>query len=304
LQDLSRLALWCLMRLPPLNAIRAFEAVCRQGSISKAAEELGVVRGAVRQQLATLEAHYSQKLFERTGRALLPSAKARALAEAASAAFDILDRASSAMENSGRIGIRLGVPSAFAIWWLMPRVADMQRAMGTIHVDIVPMSVAEPLSLHPDLDGVIMGGEYRPAVGITAYRFMDDEFGPVATPALAASLEGDPSRLGELTILAGRSAPRLWNDWVSESGHNAPVVGREQVFEDLVLALGAARSGLGVAIAPRASIEDDLARGSLVAPFGFIQRVGGSSFCCRAADARTKPFLDLKQWLIHAGGFH
>ncbi|MDC9832368.1 LysR substrate-binding domain-containing protein [Rhizobium binxianense] len=289
------------MRLPPLNAIRAFEAVCRRGSILKAAEELNVVRGAVRQQIATLENHVGRKLFTRDGRRLVPTVQASAFAAAAGAAFDILQRAASELEGSVPSRIRLGVPSAFAVWWLMPRVADMQASLGDTAVDIVPMAVAEPLQIHPELDAVIMGGEYRPAAGITALRFMEDEFGPVVTAALAATLSSDPASMAALTMLASRSVPKLWDEWFAESGTPPVTFSRVQEFVDLLLALGAARSGLGVALAPRASIEDDLQRGRLVAPYGFISRPSGYSLCCRAPDAKRPAFAALSGWLLRCG---
>ncbi|MGO8657919.1 transcriptional regulator, partial [Rhizobium ruizarguesonis] len=86
----------------------------------------------------------------------------------------------------------------------MPRVAGMQASLGDT-VDIVPMTMVEPLQMHPELDAVIMGGEYRPAAGITALRFMADEFGPVTTLTLAATLSKDPAAMGALTMLASRS---------------------------------------------------------------------------------------------------
>ncbi|TCA10339.1 LysR substrate-binding domain-containing protein [Rhizobium leguminosarum] len=288
------------MRLPPLNAIRAFEAVCRHGSILKAAEELNVVRGAVRQQIDTLENHFGRKLFLRDGRRLIPTLQASAFAAAASAAFDILQRAASELEGVVPGRIRLGVPSAFAVWWLMPRAADMQASLGDT-VDIVPMTVVEPLQMHPELDAVIMGGEYRPAAGITALRFMEDEFGPVATPSLAGTLSSGPAVMGALTMLVSRSVPKLWDEWFAESGTPPAVFSRAQEFEDLLLALGAARSGLGVALAPRASIEDDLKRGHLVAPYGFISRPSGYSLCCRTPDAKRPAFAALAGWLLRCG---
>jgi DNA-binding transcriptional LysR family regulator len=288
------------MRLPPLNAVRAFEAVCRHGSILKAAEELKVVRGAVRQQIATLENHFGRKLFTRDGRRLVPTPRASAFAQASSAAFDILLRAASELEGVVPGRIRLGVPSAFAVWWLMPRVAGMQASLGDT-VDIVPMTMVEPLQMHPELDAVIMGGEYRPAAGITALRFMADEFGPVTTPALAAALSKDPAAMGALTMLASRSVPKLWDEWFAESGTPPVVFSRAQEFEDLLLALGAARSGLGIALAPRASIEDDLQHGHLVAPYGFISRPSGYSLCCRTPDAKRPAFAALSGWLLRCG---
>ena len=289
------------MRLPPLNAVRAFEAVCRHGSILKAAEELNVVRGAVRQQIAALENHFGRKLFMREGRRLVPTGEAYAFAEASGAAFDILQRAASEFESAGTGRLRVGVPSAFAVWWLMPRVADMQAGLGDLLVDIVPMTVVEPLQKHPELDAVIMGGEYRPAAGITALRFMEDEFGPVATPALAAMLSKDPTAMAAQTMLVSRSAPKLWDEWFAESATPPVAFSRRQEFEDLLLALGAARSGLGIALAPRASIEDDLERGRLVAPYGFISRPSGYSLCCRKPDAKRPAFAALSGWLLRCG---
>ncbi|CAN7179875.1 LysR substrate-binding domain-containing protein [Rhizobium sp. LjRoot258] len=289
------------MRLPPLKAVRAFEAVCRHGSILGAAAELGVVRGAVRQQLAILESYFCEKLFERDGRKLAATAKAARFAEAANAALVVLERAAAEFAGGERRRIRLGVPSAFAIWWLMPRLANMQAALGSVDVDIVPVSIVEPLSLHPELDAVIMGGEYRPAAGVTAVKFMEDEFGPVATPDLADRIAEDPAHMAEITALVSRSALTLWQEWFAESGTQAVTFRRKQEFEDLPLALGAARSGVGVVLAPRAAIEDDLQRNLLAAPYGFVRRPAGYSLSCRNADAKKPAFTALRDWLLRSG---
>lgn len=289
------------MRLPPLNAIRAFEAVCRLGSVLHAAEELGVVRGAVRLQIATLENHFGEKLFTRDGRRLVPTERARDLAEAATAAFSLLQHASADFRNGTTRKLRLGVPSAFGIWWLMPRMGSLQDAMDSMEVDIVPMVVAEPILKHPELDAVIMGGEYRSSAGVAAVRFMEDEYGPVAAPSLVAGFGKDPSTMSKATMLVSRSVPKLWEEWFAESGTPPVDFVRRLEFEDLLLALGAARSGLGVALAPRASIEDDLARNVLAAPFGFIRRPAGYSFCCRTTDLRKPGFAAIRDWLVRAG---
>lgn len=268
----------------------------------RAAAELGVVRGAVRLQIAALENHFGEKLFRREGRRLVPTAKAQAFAEAATAALELLRHAATELQTGGAGRLRLGVPSAFGIWWLMPRVADLQKALGDAEVDIVPMSVVESLAMRPEFDAVIMGGEYRPSPGIKAVRFMDDEFGPVASPHVAAALGVYPQNMARATGLVSRSVPKLWEEWFAESGTPPVTFQRVQEFEDLLLALGAARSGLGVALAPRASIEDDLARNILVAPFGFIGRPAGYSLCCRTSDAGKQRFVALRDWLISAGG--
>ena len=287
--------------LPPMNALRAFEAVTRCGSILKAAADLGVVRGAVRQQIATLEAHFGTALFRRDGRSLVLTEPGRAYAEAVASAFAILARASAELDTRRRGTLKLGVPSAFAVWWLMPRLAALQAALPQVEIDIMPMTVVEALSRHPELDAVIMGGEYHPSPDITATRFMADEFGPVAAPDLASRLAAGPAGLAAMTGLTSRSAPTLWDDWFAESGTPPVRFARLQVFEDLLLAIGAARSSIGVAIAPRTAVEDDIARGSLAAPWGFTRRPGGYSLCRRKADAASPPLAALAGWLVAAG---
>ncbi|MGO8470346.1 LysR substrate-binding domain-containing protein, partial [Rhizobium leguminosarum] len=77
----------------------------------------------------------------------------------------------------------------------------------------------------------------------------------------------DPAAMGALTMLVSRIVPKLWDEWFAESGTPPVVFSLAQEFEDLLLALAAARSGLGIALAPSASIKDDLKRGNLVAPY-------------------------------------
>ncbi|MGY5806773.1 LysR substrate-binding domain-containing protein [Rhizobium sp. LEGMi198b] len=290
-------------RLPPMNALRAFDAVARRGSILKAADELGVARGAVRQQLAVLQTFFGIDLFQRDGRRLVLTEKGRAFADSVGIAFGILARASAEFAAGERRTLRLGVPSAFAVWWLMPRIADLQAALPDVDVDIIPMATVESLALHPDFDAVIMGGEYRPARDITAIRFMEDEFGPVATPDLAArlGLAVGVEALAGAVALTSRSASRLWDDWFAESGHVPARFARTREFEDLLLAIGAARSGVGVAIAPRTAIVDDIDRRTLVAPYGFIRRPAGYSLSVRSSDAKGTAFVRLADWLVGAG---
>jgi DNA-binding transcriptional LysR family regulator len=292
-----------------LNALRAFDAVVRRGSILQAAEELGVVRGAVRRQLAVLEAHVGVPLFERDGRRLIPTKKGKLFADAVGTAFGILARASAELSAGERRTIHLGVPSAFAVWWLMPRIADLQATLPDVDIDVIPMPVVEPLPRRPDLDAVIMGGEYRPAPEIVAIRFMEDEFGPVAVPAIAVGLGPtvhpnpgkDMAVLANAVVLSSRAAPQLWDDWLVESGRKPIHFARRREFEDLLLTLAAARSGLGIAIAPRAAIGEDLKRGILAAPYGFIGRPAGYSLSIRGVDAEDSALAGLANWLVGAG---
>lgn len=282
-----------------MNALKAFEAVGRCGSLNRAAAELGVVRGAIRQQLAILESHFGRPLFVRSGRRLELSEEGAAYFHEVGAAFAALRRASDALaRTTGQL--RFGVPSAFAMWWLMPRLSSLEAAMAPTEFAIVPLPAVRSLAEMPHLDAVIMGAEFRPSDDVAAVRFLEDEFGPVVAPKLAAGLGGasDASALAPLTAIVAGTAPTLWNDWLEETGRPPVAFARTVRLEDLVLTLASARAGNGVTIAPKASIEDDLAAGRLVAPFGFHVRAEGYHVCYRKQDPSARVIRRLVDWLV------
>lgn len=289
--------------LPPMNALRAFEAVARCGSLNAAATELGVVRGAVRQQLAVIEAHFGRPLFMRSGRRLQLTEEAGVYFADVTAAFAMLRRASDALTRASGT-LRFGVPSAFAMWWLMPRLSRLEAAMGGQAFTIVPLPAVRPLGELPDIDAVIMGAEFRPAAEITAVRFLEDEFGPVGAPSLLGNFPGqdDISSLASLTAIVAGTAPTLWADWSSETGRSPAAFARTTHLADLVLALASARAGNGITIAPKASIEDDLASGRLIAPFGFHTRPAGYHVCYHARDTAARAIRRFVDWLVNEAG--
>lgn len=283
--------------LPPMNALRAFEAVARCGSLNAAAAELGVVRGAVRQQLAIIESHFGRPLFVRSGRRLQLTEEASIYFAEVTAAFARLRRASQAFERASGT-LRFGVPSAFAMWWLMPRLARLEAAMGTQSFTIVPLPAVRSLADLPEIDAVIMGAEYAPAADVTAVRFLKDEFGPVSAPSLLGNIgKHDVAALAPLTAIVAGTASTLWQDWFNETGHPPVTFARTTQLADLVLALASARAGNGVTIAPKASIEDDLASGRLIAPLGFHDRPAGYHVCYRSRDTAAPAIRRFVDWL-------
>lgn len=284
--------------LPPLNALRVLDALARCGSLRGAAAELGVVPGAVRQQLTGLEDYFGTTLFTReAGRVRLTTAGKR-LADATGVALTIIGRAAEEVSSrTNRQRLKLGIPMPMAMAWFIPRLPSLLAEAETIDIDIVPISVSATLSDMPDLDAMIVGGEYRPLPDVVATSFMVDEFGPVTGSSFAA-----PALLEDMTAIVARDVPYLWDDWFRESV-NAPLRFRKRSeIADLTLAISAAKAGLGVTIAPRASVEAELASGQLSAPLGFVERPSGYRLCCRIVDADTKPIAKLRSWLIHEGG--
>lgn len=287
--------------MPSLNALRALDAVARHGGVRAAADHLGVVPGAVRQQMTTLEDQLGLPLFHRDRGRLTPNASGQRLADAVAVAFGIIARAAEELSSKGhRHRLRLGVPMPMAVDWLMPRMGQLQQDLSTLDVDVVPVDVRRALSEMPELDALIVGGEYRPLPDVDATPFMDDAFGPVHVPGLGVA--GGPADLWHgMAALVATDVGYLWDDWFHESGQAPIRFVKRLEMADLTLALSAARHGLGVTIAPLAAVRSDIEQGRLVAPAGFSTRPVGFRFCCRMADRDQPPIASLRAWLCQVG---
>ncbi|WP_439617292.1 LysR family transcriptional regulator [Shinella sp.] len=288
----------------PLNALRAFDAVARRGSLRAAAEELRVVPGAVRQQMASLEDSLGVALLSREGGRVALTHAGRRFADAVAVALDILTRAADEITDAERRRrIRLGAPMPLAANWLIPRLPRLMADLPALEIDIIPVDVAFTLADRPDLDALIVGGEYRPLPDIAAFGFMKDEFGLVGTPAEAAKLQSamDGDEASAAVAIVARDVAYLLDDWFRESGTPPLRFHKRFETETLDLAIAAAKAGLGIVAAPRASIERELAEGTLVAPLGFVARPVGYRLCCRNMDAEGKAILALRAWLTREG---
>ncbi|MCV3768131.1 LysR substrate-binding domain-containing protein [Rhizobium sp. TRM95796] len=288
----------------PLNAVRVFDAVARCGSLRAAAEQLGVVPGAVRQQMASLEDNLCVTLLAREGGRVTLTDAGRRFADAAAVALNILIRAADEISDAGRRQrIRLGVPMPMATKWLMPRLSRLMEDLPKLDIDIIPVDLAFTLADRPDLDALIAGGEYRPLPDIAAFSFMKDEFGLVGAPVEADKLlvASNTTKIAATTAIIARDTAHLLDDWFRESGMPPLRFQKRYETETLDLAIAAAKAGLGIVAAPRASIEGELEENKLVAPFGFVTRPVGYRLCCRSVDADGMAIGSLRKWLMHEG---
>ncbi len=257
--------------LPPLNAIRAFEAAARLASFKQAADELGVTHGAVSRQIRLLEDWLGPPpLFRRMNRrvVLLP-AGIELLAEAAPA----LDRlAAAARRHKGRQDdrsttiLRVNALATFSLRWLLPRLDSLRAAHPDIEVRLTTSN--EPLdALAEPFDVVIRGGPDT-FHDFTTRRLFDEHRLPVCSPRLLQRVPlMNVSDLEKHTLLHVTTMPRLWQDWLIMAGSPNLLPAASLTLDHFYLTIQAAIDGLGVAMGPSALIEDDLAAARLVAPF-------------------------------------
>ncbi|HEY1928009.1 MAG TPA: transcriptional regulator GcvA [Caulobacteraceae bacterium] len=258
-------------RLPPLNALRAFESAARHLNFSRAAEELAVTPGAVSQQIQNLEDYVGAALFKRTPRGLLLTDSAQTALPALREAFDRLAEAASLLTAAvdGR-RLTLTAPPSFAAKWLVPRLGRFEAAHPQVDVWLsADMELVDFAASDVDLAVRYGPGPYP---GLEAIRLLNETVIPVMSPELAASnpvrAPGDLARhilLHDGSSNADESCPD-WQMWLAARGVRGVDATRGPRFNQSSLVIEAAVSSRGVALAKRTLAQDDLDAGRLVAP--------------------------------------
>lgn len=258
-------------RLPPLNALRAFEAAARHLNFSRAADELSVTPGAVSQQIQNLEDYVGAALFKRTPKGLLLTDAAQTALPALREAFDRLAEAASLLTAAvdGR-RLTLTAPPSFAAKWLVPRLGAFEQAHPQVDVwlsagiELVDLTAGE-------VDVAIRYGAGR-YPGLEVHRLITETVIPVVSPELIKEnpLEG-PQDLAHHVLLHDGS-PDLddscpdWSMWLAARGLKGVDGQRGPRFNQSSLVIEAAMNGRGVALAKRTLAQADLEAGRLVAP--------------------------------------
>jgi DNA-binding transcriptional LysR family regulator len=271
-------------RLPPLSALRAFEAVARLGSVGRAAEELGRTHGAVSKQLQALRLDAGVALFDKVGTGLAPNAAGLRLAEAVGRAFDDLGKAYGEVMREARApALRIACSASFAMGWLAPRLSRFSERYPDVRLQL-SMTSAREMREERDADLVILWDRapYPAEDRARAIRLADANFGPVAAPDYPVE-----RRDGVLHIerkIAHDHTAGAWAQWSGLSGLavEAPA---QITFPHTHLCLQAAAAGMGVAVAERRLAGADLAAGRLVAVAEFASFSDGFA----ALPHRTRP---------------
>jgi LysR family transcriptional regulator, glycine cleavage system transcriptional activator len=290
-------------RLPPLNAVKAFEAAARLGSFSRAAAELGVTHGAVSRQIRTLEDWLGTRLFRRTSRNAVPTEAGMLLLAEATPALDRLAEAAQRAQGGGRASgvLRLSALPTFAMRWLIPRLPEFQRAHPEIELGLVSASTAAE-QFRMEADAIISGPTRQP--GWTGKRFLGEARIPLLSPTLMRRLPlRSPQDLTRHTLLHAATLREAWPRWLAAAGHSGLQPAREQVFEHFYFAIQAALEGLGVIMGPVALVGEELRDGRLLAPIREpVLRTRGYFIYTPRATREAPALAALRQWLIEAGG--
>lgn len=279
------------MKLPALTAFRYFDVAARTESFARTAEILNVTHGAVSRQVRLLEESLGLQLFERRNRALFLTNAGRTLHATTQALFEQLEGTVQRLQQQAREGVLvLSCEPTLAMKWLIPRLPAFHAAHPDIHLHL--FAAGGPVNFVRDgIDLALRRDDFPRDAGTHSLKVCDEWVGPVCSPAAA------DRPLSQQSLLHTATRPDAWPNWLRLSGQSAKGAQRAD-YEHFYLCIQAAVAGLGVAMASRLMVADELASGQLQAPFGFV--ADGSSYHLLSpnafeADSAQQRFA---QWLM------
>jgi LysR family glycine cleavage system transcriptional activator len=302
-------------KLPPLNALKAFEAAARHLSFNKAAQELCVTQGAVSRQIQVLEKHFGTLLFRRMSRSVEMTEQGRLLFPSVRYALDELEKASRRIKGADRSRVlTISSSPTFAMKWLYPRLFKFSEREPDIEIRTITTVEVVDFS-RDDIDVALRIGRFDPTDnvtgprinytsmgeprGIKVARLMDDKPIPVCSPSFLA--KHGPFRsladLDEDRLIYMASRLDEWHDWYRAEGLSPPV-SRKHVYGHFYLGVEAALRGLGIALVPHVHVQDDIAAGDLVVPLKCeTETKGAYYFLCRSRQWSVPKIAAFRKWL-------
>jgi LysR family glycine cleavage system transcriptional activator len=289
--------------LPPLAAVRAFEAAARHGSFTKAAAELGMTQAAVSYQVKLLEDRVGAPLFLRLPKKVVLSEAGKRLAPPVSEAFQRLEAAFAAMRETSDSVLSITAIMSFATNWLVPRLGSFQLAHPGIAVRLETSHLLVDFSREEIDVGIRTGRGSWP--GLRAHLLMPNEFTPLCSPTLLArsgKLRA-PADLLQLPLLDWRD--EWWRQWFALAGIADPKPAPFPTVQlESQLMLGqAAMAGQGVAILSPAYFAADIAAGRLVQPFDLVGRSESSFYLVYPQERQNVPKIRaFRDWMLKEVG--
>jgi LysR family glycine cleavage system transcriptional activator len=285
--------------LPPLTALRAFEAAARLSSFKAAAAELFVTPTAISHQIRQLETHLGVRVLDRSPRAVTLTAEGGWLFQATVSGFAEISKALARIRNSQDPAVlTLSSTSAFLNQWIVPRLDELRALLPGADLRLHASDALVDLRS----GGIEVAIRYGrgPFVGAASVKLRDDVFAPVCSPRLGLSAPEDIRTL-PLIHIDGRQVPRPspdWPRWCAEAGLSGVDTAVGTRFSDSTMAVQAAIAGQGVAIVSLVLVADALSAGLLVAPVG--PRLDGGTYHFAVApdlDARAD-IVVLRDWFL------
>jgi LysR family transcriptional regulator, glycine cleavage system transcriptional activator len=293
--------------MPPLNALRAFEAAARHLSLTKAAQELHVTAGALSHQIRGLEEVLGVKLFERRVRSIALTPAGKLLYPGLQTGFTHIQEAVAGLDVAGNARVLvISTPPGFTAKWLAPRL--YRFASGYPDIDVRVSSSFGYANFRTDgVDAAVrnLASETAPDPALMTEKLIDLSFVPVCSPRLIETHGpfSGPDALKRVPLihddtLISRSSVPTWADWFKRAGIDGVDVARGLRFNSSDHALDAAGEGAGVLLAHDLLAYDDLRTGRLVIPIELRLRTGRAYyFVCPPSRSGRDDIQAFRAWM-------
>jgi LysR family transcriptional regulator, glycine cleavage system transcriptional activator len=277
------------MYLPSMNALRAFEAAARLGSVSKAAAELNLTRSAISHQLRFLESELGTKLVKREGRGIALTPAGRRYARQIQRAFSLLREPPSAAGTTSLTGtLRVACVSGFCTYWLSRHIDDFHRLHPDLQLEVIrPAHLADVTSGAAHIYIVFGHGDW-PGRWVELVAALD--FFPVCSPSLLNKAGGlsSPDDLARCTLLH-LIDPTDWRRWLGAARTRSVDPDSGIYFSDIHFVISATLAGQGVAMGDDLICAQALRQGQLIRPFAFNISGTGSYYFVAEHDVVEQP---------------
>lgn len=291
-----------MRKLPPLSAVRSFEAAARHVSFTRAATELCVTQGAISKQVATLEAWLGTRLFKRTASQIELTDAGQSYLASVTTALDRISVASTQlMAHATPTALRLSAPPTFTMRWLIPRLSSFQRQRPEAEIKLTT-SIA-PVNFQEQAYDVAIRGANKALPGLHSVPFMTEIILPVChTDLIPQGRLTSASELSRHTLISYDTEPLPWTDWLKTAG--VPTLRPINMlhFEQMYFALQAAAEGLGVVLVPLFLVADEIIAGRLCTPLGMLAARKRRYYANWLGGATTNPVIEsFCEWLATEG---
>jgi len=249
-----------------LKAFHIFNVVAESASYSEAASKLCITHGAVSKQIKVLENHLALKLFYRQGRSVRLTNEGEQLKTYTQQSFQVLKAGVDKLAHIQSSSLNVSCEPTLTMRWLMPRMSSFY--INNANADVRLSTAGGPIKLEADdLSLAIRRDDFELVSDYKQRPLVEEWVGPVFSPSYWQQVKNN---LSEVRLLHSETRLNAWSDWTARSEKHTFLNNPQQHFAHFYFCIQAAVDGLGATIGSYPLVVDDIERGNLVAPFGFV----------------------------------
>lgn len=288
--------------LPPLNALKVFEAAARHLSFSKAAQELCLTHGAISKQIKILEEYFNKQLFNRLGRGLQLTAAAQDYYNNISSALDSIDSSSKLLNDFKIVQanniIVVNIFASFGTYWLIPRIQDFKDKNPDIHLYITTGYGSEVKIEESDCDVIIWGYKHS-FKKYKSEKLLDEELSLVCSKSLIPKKIKTINELINYPFLKNNYRDEIIPNWTKSVKINKNLIKTNYSFDYLYMLIEGAKQGLGLAFIPTFLVRDLLKKGDLINPLNIKYKTDFAFHIVYPKNGdKTEKVKKFSEWLI------